>query len=299
MKKIICAVIFVGMLTAIGGCSLFGGDSKSEKEQEREKTRLLTERQLYERVQDLLDDESYELSVKNLQLLESRFPFGVYADQSQLEIIYAYYRSGDEDAAIAAAERFLRLHPDHRDADYAWYMKGLANYSLAPGLFSRFYSLDAATKDVEPARQSFREFQEFLWRYPDSPYAADAQVRMIYIKHVLARHELVVANYYVKRRAYVAAINRAKVVLEDFQNTKAVADALALMAYCYYELELPDFAEDNITVLKQNFPSHPSLDRRGEYRYAANFDFEQKSWLNRLSFGLIDAPRAPVFDNRS
>ena len=141
-------------------------------------------------MQSLLDKESFDLAVKNLQLLESRFPFGTYAEQSQLEIIYAYYRNNEEDSAIAAAERFIRLHANHPEVDYAWYMRGLANYSLKPGLLSRFYQSDKAQRDVASAERSFREFERFIQRYPDSLYAADARARMLYIKYVLARHEL-------------------------------------------------------------------------------------------------------------
>jgi outer membrane protein assembly factor BamD len=212
MNKLTTYGVFATLIILMAGCSVF--NSKDKTDEEREKARLLSEQQLYERVQEYFDDERFDLAVKNLQLLESRFPFGVYADQSQLEIVYAYYRDNNEDAAIAAADRFLRLHPRHPDADYAWYMKGLANYSLTPGLLSRFHQADQSARDVASARRSFREFQEFLRRYPDSVYAADARIRMVNIKDVLARHEMVVANYYVKRRAYTAAINRAKAVVE-------------------------------------------------------------------------------------
>jgi outer membrane protein assembly factor BamD len=296
MKKLTTYGVFATLIVLLAGCSIFGDKDKTDEE--REKARLLSEQQLYERVQEYLDDEKFDLAVKNLQLLESRFPFGVYADQSQLEIVYAYYRNNDEDAAIAAADRFLRLHPRHPDADYAWYMKGLANYSLAPGLLSRFYEADQSARDVASARRSFREFQEFLRRYPDSVYAADARVRMVNIKDVLARHELVVANYYVKRRAYTAAINRAKAVVEQYQKTEAVADAFALLVFSYHRLGLADLVDDNLAVLQANFPNHPSLDANGDYRYDADFDLNRRSWLNRLSLGLIDAPRAPIFDTR-
>lgn len=296
MNKITTYSMAFVLVFILAGCSVFGGGK--DKDEEREKARLLSEQQLYNRVQELLDDESFDLAVKNLQLLESRFPFGVYADQSQLEIVYAYYRNNDEEAAIAAADRFLRLHPDHPDADYAWYMKGLANYSLKPGLLSRFYQTDYAARDVESARRSFREFQEFLRRYPDSSYAADARVRMIHTKHVLSRHEILVANYYVQRRAYTAAINRAKDVIERFQNTEAVADAFSLLVYCYYEIGLDELAEDNLKVLKTNFSDHASLNENGEYRYAADFDRDDRSLMNRVSLGLLDTPRAPYFDSR-
>ena len=121
---------------------------------------------------------------------------------------------------------------------------------------------------------------------------------MIHIRHVLARHELVVANYYLERRAYTAAVNRAKTVLESYQGSDAVADALAVLAYAYHRLSLPQLAEDNVAVLRANFPDHSALDESGAFRYGADFDFSQRSWLNRVSRGLFDAPRAPQFDSR-
>ena len=288
--------LLMSLLLTMTACSWFGGGKKTDEE--REKARRLTEKQLYEKVQELLDEERFDLAVRNLQLLESRFPFGVYADQAQLEIVYAYYQNGDEQEAIAAADRFLRLHPDHRDADYAWYMKGLANYSLKPGVLSRFSATDHALRDVEPARQSFREFQAFLQRFPESPYAADARVRMVFIKDVLARNELVVANYYLKRKAYTAAINRAKGVILSHQNTQAIPDALALLAFSYYQLGLDQLAEGNLEVLKANYADHPSFDEAGVFRYSEVKSKASRSWLNRLSVGLLDAPKVPKFDSR-
>lgn len=292
-RRILCFLLLPSLMVGLTSCGIFG-----DSDDEREKTKILTEAQLYERVQELLDEKNYTLAVENLQLLESRFPFGVYADQAQLEIIYAYYKSGDEDAAIAAAERFLRLHPEHPDADYAWYMKGLANYILKPGLLARFAETDFAARDVQPAKISFREFEQFLIYFPDSPYAADARVRMINIKETLARHEIVVANYYIKRRAYNAAINRAKNALEEFSSTKAVGDALAVLAYCYYQTDLPELAEKQVAVLKLNFPDHQSFDEEGEFKYGEDYDAYEKSLLNRISLGFLDAPRPPVFDSR-
>ena len=285
------------LLLAIASCGIFGGKDKAA-DGERAKTNALTETQLYGRVQELLNDKSYELAVRNLQLLESRFPFGSYAEQAQLEIIYAYHQSGDDDAAVAAAERFLRLHADHPDADYAWYMKGLANYTLKPGLLARFYKTDYSARDVVPARQSFREFQQFLLRFPGSPYAADARARMIHIKHVLARHELTIANYYVKRHAYLGAINRAKTVLEQYPGAEANGDALALLGYAYSRVGLNDLADKNIALLKHNFPQHADFDAQGNYRYGSDYDPARRSLINRLSLGLFDPPRAPLFDSR-
>ena len=283
------------VLMSLSACGLFGGNKDDEA---RERARALTEKQLYEKAQDQLDRKSFDLAVQSLQLLESRFPFGVYAEQAQLEIIYAYFKSSNEEAAVSAAERFIRLHPAHPEVDYAWYMKGLASYPLAPGMLSRFYDRDFSARDIEPARQSFREFQEFLRRYPESQYAADARVRMVHIRNILARHEVLVANYYVKRKAYVAALNRAKTVLEKYQKTEAMADALALQAYCYSVLGLEREYQENLVVLKLNFPQHPSFTKTGEFKYGKNYERDSRSLLNRLTLGGLDAPSAPKFDNR-
>ncbi len=285
-------LMLLAVIACLGACGIFGG------EDEREKTNDLAEQELYERAQELLDDRLYDLAVTNLQLLESRFPFGRYATQSQLEIIYAYYQNSEEGAAVAAAERFLRLHPNHPRADYAWYMKSLANYTLKPGVLARFVLSDFSERQIKPVRQSFLEFSEFLRRYPDSQYAADARVRMIQAKHALARHEMHVANYYVTRRAFQAAVNRAQNVLSQYQKSDSMGDALALMAYCYQQLGEEELAESHLEVLRYNFPEHEALEADGSFKYAG-YDQNRRSRINRLTLGFIDAPRAPRFDSRS
>jgi outer membrane protein assembly factor BamD len=284
-------ISFFLLFLIISSCSIFDDDNKKDK------SNLLTEGQLYEQIQNLLNNNSYDLAIQNLQLLESRFPFGSYADQAQLDIIYAYYKNNDEGATITAAERFISLHPSHPDVDYAWYMKGLAKYSLKPGLLSRFYQADKASKDVESARNSFKEFSDFLYRYPKSIYASDALARMVYIKSILARHELVVANYYIKRKAYTAAINRAKTVIENYPKTEAVSDALAILIFCYYTIGITELADENFKILKLNFPDHESINDE-KFIYDSSFNLEKRSRLNKFSMGFIDPPKAPIFDSR-
>ena len=285
-------VSFFFLIFMISACSIFDDEKKKNE------SNLLTEVQLYEQIQTLLEKSSYDLAIQNLQLLESRFPFGNYADQSQLEIIYAYYQNGDEGAAIAAAERFISLHPEHPNSDYAWYMKGIANYPLKPGLLSRFYNSDKASRDVESARKSFNEFRSFLYRYPKSIYADDAFARMVYIKNILARHELVVANYYIKRRAYTAAINRAKNVIENYPKTEATSDAIAILIFCYNRVGLNNLADKNLQILKLNYPEHESI-VDGRFIYDLSFDRDKRSRLNIISMGLLDTPKAPIFDSRT
>ena len=148
--------------------------------------------------------------MRALQLLESRFPFGRYAEQAQLELIYAHYNNYEPAAAIEAADRFIRLHPQHPNVDYAFYMKGLAAYTQDQGLFDRWLPRDITKRDTGYAQEAFAEFAQLLARYPDSPYAPDARARMVHLRNLLARAEINVANYYFRRGAYVAALNRGR-----------------------------------------------------------------------------------------
>lgn len=257
----------------------------------------LTEKQIYEEAQRYLESDSFSLAVQNLQLLESRFPFGPYAEQAQLEIIYAHYRSLEPEAAIAAADRFIRLHPQHPNVDYAYYMRGLANYTEGEGLLERFIPTDMTQRDPGAAIQSFEDFRQLLQRFPNSKYAPDARARMIHLRNRLARYEINVANYYFKRKAYLAAANRGRYVVENLPQTTAVPDALAVMVQAYLLLGMNDLAERSLTVLRSNYPDHPSLDENGNFNSQVGVT-QQRSWLNKATLGLFDRYEPPKFDNR-
>lgn len=258
----------------------------------------MAEQELYNTAQQNLADKSFSLAVRNLQLLEARFPFGPYAEQAQLEIIYAYYRSFEPEAAIAAADRFIRLHPQHPNVDYAYYMKGLANYAEGEGFLDRFLPTDLTQRDPGAAIQSFEDFRQLLYRYPESQYAPDARARMLFLRNRLARYEINVANYYFKRGAYLAAANRGRYVVENFPQAPATADALAVMTQAYQLLGLEDLAADSFLVLKTNYPNHPSVDENGEFISAGNLLELDRSWINKATLGLFDHPEPPKFDNR-
>ncbi|MGK0498571.1 MAG: outer membrane protein assembly factor BamD [Oceanicoccus sp.] len=276
------------LLAALAGCS-----SDDDKPQN------MTEKELYEQAQKNLKNESFQLAVRNLQLLEARYPFGPYAQQAQLEIIYAHYRSYEPEAAIAAADRFIRLHPQHPNVDYSFYIKGLANYSEGEGFLNRFLPTDMTQRDPGAALQSFEDFRQLLGRYPNSPYAADAKARMVYLRARLARYEINVANYYFKRGGYMAAANRGRYVVENFPQTPATADGLAVMIQAYQLLELDDLANDSLSVLIKNFPQHPSLDENGQFISKFTIAQTEGSWLNKATFGLFDQSEPPKFDNRA
>lgn len=283
-------LIAILAIAALSGCSWFGGDDEIIADS--------GEQQMYREAQRHLKNGNYDLAVRTLQMLESRYPFGAYAEQSQLELIYAHYGAYEFAAATEAADRFIRLHPRHPSVDYAFYMKGLAAYDLEPSFFSRFIPSDDTKRDMSHIRTAFAEFSQLLARYPDSAYAPDARQRMIHMRNMLARNEIHVANYYFRRGAYVAALNRGRYVVEHLQQTPSVADGLAVMAQAYLLLDLPDLAQDSIDVLCQNYPEHPNLDPNCSFTSVYTMDGLQRSWINKATLGLFDPPKPPQFNYR-
>ena len=257
------------------------------------------EAQIYRQAERYLDSRNYDLAVRSLQALESRYPFGKYAEQAQLELIYAHYGAFETEAAIEAANRFIRLHPQHPNVDYAYYMKGLAATAADNDILARFLPLDKTRRDVSYAREAFAEFSQLVTRFPDSPYAPDAKARMVHLRNLLARHEINVANYYFRRGAYLAAANRGRYVVENFQRTPAVADGLAVMAQGYRLLGRDELAADATETLALNYPDHPALNKRGGLLSGYTLEGETRSWINRVSLGLFDPPRPPQFDTRA
>jgi outer membrane protein assembly factor BamD len=257
-----------------------------------------SEYELYQEAQRYLRNKNFELGVQALQLLESRFPFGRYAEQAQLELIYAHYNNFEHEAAIEAADRFIRLHPQHPNVDYAYYMKGLSAYTQDVGLFDNFLPRDITQRDTGYAREAFAEFAQLLARFPDSPYASDAKARMVHLRNLLARSEINIANYYFRRGAYLAAVNRGRFVVENFPQTPAVSDGLAVMVQGYMLLGLDELAQDSLDVLVLNYPAHPSVDSNGEFISSYTAEGPERSTMNVLTLGLVDRPRPPEFDSR-
>ena len=246
----------------------------------------LGEAELYRQAQTDLDNKSYTSAINKLKTLESRYPFGRFAEQAQLELIYAYYRNTEPEAARSSAERFIRLHPQHPSVDYAYYLKGLASFDQDRGLLARFLPLDMTKRDPGAARDSYNEFAQLTSRYPTSRYAPDAKQRMIYLRNLLAANEIHVADYYLRRQAYVAAANRGRYVVENFQGTPSVGDGLAVMTEAYQHMGLNELADSSLETLKLNYPDHPSLDG-GEF-VPREKEEDNRSWLSRATLGLIE-----------
>ena len=290
-SKCASQALLLSLLLFLSGCSWFGGDDD-------ELIADSGEQQMYREAQRHLKNENFSLAVRSLQGLESRYPFGQYAEQAQLELIYAHYSAYEFAAANEAADRFIRLHPRHPSVDYAYYMKGLAAYDIEPGFFSRFIPSDDTKRDVSHIQTAFAEFAQLLARFPDSAYAPDARQRMVHMRNMLARNEIHVANYYFRRGAYMAALNRGKYVVEHMQQTPSVADGLAIMGQAYLLLGLDDLAEDSIAVLCENYPDHPNLTSGCEFDSVYTMDGLQRSWINQATLGLFDPPKPPQFNYR-
>ena len=281
------SILGIFIILFVSACS-----SNEEMPDER-----LIEKELYDQAQSRLKSESYSTAIMSLEALESRFPFGRYAEQSQIEIVYAYYRNEDMEAARAAADRFIRLHPESENIDYAYYMKGLSSFTDGGGLFNRFLPIDHTKRDPGRAQESFSDFAQLLALYPDSPYSGDARSRMIYLRNNLAQYEIHVADYYTERRAYIAALRRAQYVVENFQGTPAVADGIAIMVECYLRLGLNELADTSLALLKENYPEHASIDTSGDF--IIRTEITNPSLLYTVTFGLVgdnavDPPLAPT-----
>jgi outer membrane protein assembly factor BamD len=244
-----------------------------------------TELEYYESSQTSLRSGNYQVAIAKLQRLESRFPFGRYAEQAQLELIFAYYKSGQAESARTAADRFVRLHPQHPNADYALYLRGMASFEEDQNFLERFLPLDPAKRDPSSSRESFNDFSQLVRRYPDSKYAPDAQRRLIYLKNLMAAYEIHVARYYIKREAYVAAANRARYVFEKFQGTPSVPDALTIMVEAYTYMGMPDLAKESTTVLSTNYPEYGLPDKSGRFTVNRSVNSPKRSWLNIITFG--------------
>jgi outer membrane protein assembly factor BamD len=207
----------------------------------------------YDQAQRRINAKNYFGAIESLEAIETRYPFGKYAEQAQVELIYVYFMNSENDASHAAAEKFIRLHPRHPNIDYAYFMKGLSSYTRDNTLMQRLTETDLSNRDVSGAKQSFSELTEFLTRFPDSQYASYAKQRNIYLRNMIARNELAAADYYLSIEAYVAAIRRAKYVIENIPNSSENYRALKVLEKSYKALGYSKLYDDVVRVINLNY----------------------------------------------
>ena len=222
-------------------------------------TRDWSATRLYQEAKDELNSGNYEQAIKYYESLEARYPYGAYSQQAQIESAYAYFKQDEAASAVAAIDRFLKLHPNHPNVDYAYYLKGLVYFNEDLGLFGKISGQDNSERDPKAARDSFDTFKELAQRFPESKYTPDGLARMKYLVNALASSEVHVARWYMRRGAYIAAANRAQFALQNYPEAPAIEEALFVMVKAYDALGMNDLRDDAERVMRRNFPKSAYL----------------------------------------
>lgn len=253
---------FLHAISIVLCLSLTGCGALKQQQDEDDPDTWSVER-LYEEAKNELGDSNWDSAINFYSKLETRFPYGQYAEQAQIEKAYAHYKNAEPELATVTVEQFIRLYPTHPKADYAYYLKGLINYNEDHSLMGRVMGRDdLSDRDPERARNALSAFRDLVRRYPDSRYSGDAERRMAHLRNALALHDLNVAQYYERRGAWVAVINRAKSVVENYETTPAVEDALGMMVRAYRQMGMEELAKDTERVIGSNFPESRFLSEK-------------------------------------
>ncbi len=241
------AVVVALFIAALAGCNLLP--------EVKDETASWSAERIYRTAHDALAEGNYTRAVKMFETLESRYPYGRYAQQALLEGAYANYRAGEAAAATSQCDRFISTYPNHPNVDYAYYLKGLVHFREDQGLLGYVYELDLSEREPKAMRESFAAFKELSEKFPDSRYAEDSIARMRYLTNSLALYEVKVGRYYFNRGAYVAAVNRAQAAITNYPRTPANEDALDLLVKSYDRLGLVQLRDDAKRVLASTFPN--------------------------------------------
>ena len=257
MTRSVTALAALLLSIALGGCQWLGDKNEPKKD--------WSAADYYKAAKEEFDNRNWDAAIKLYEQLESKYPFGRFAQQAQLEVAYAYYKQGESAQATAAVEKFIKLHPNHQNVDYALYLKALINFKEDLGPLARIVAQDLADRDPKAARESFEGFKELVTRFPESRYSPDARERMAYLVEALARHEVHVARYYLNRGAYLAAANRAQDAIVRFPNSPTHREALDIMIEAYDRMGMAQLRDDARKVLAKNFPAD-RMAQQGENR---------------------------------
>jgi outer membrane protein assembly factor BamD len=247
MRKSLLATVALVASLALPGCALFSSDPDDE-------TIGWSAQRLYGEAKDAMGSKEWAKAARYLEKLEARYPYGRYAQQAQLEVAYVHWKDGERASAIAAAERFIKLYPNHPHVDYAYYLKGLINFNEQQGMLTFLTTPDMSDRDPKASREAFAAFKEVMTRFPESKYAEDSAARMRYLVNALASHEVHVARYYMKRTAYLAAANRAQYAIQHYPQAPAVEEAVFILVRAYDALGMSDLRDAAERVMQKNFP---------------------------------------------
>jgi outer membrane protein assembly factor BamD len=246
-KNLFSAIITLFAVLSLAACSSVEDDQRKLVENQGASA-------LYKNAKKSMDAGNFSVAAQILSGIDSKFPFGPLSHQVQLDLIYSYYKTGDIEQTLATIDRFVRLNPNHADVEYALYMRGVTNMEQDNNLFQEVFGVDRSDRDPSKSREAFEDFRRLIEKHPDSKYAADAKQRMLHIKNRLAKYEIEVGRFYMRRQAWVAAANRGRYVLEYFPDTEQVQPALEIMVSSYNELGLDELKNNAIKTLMLNYP---------------------------------------------
>lgn len=249
---------FTRALVLVAAC--FAGLTSCASNNPGNQNTLASAETIYNLAKRSLNQGDFLTAIDTFEILGARYPFGTYTQQAQLDIAYAYLKQDEFDSAISAADRFIKLYPRSENIDYAYYIKGVSHFSRGASAMERIFPRDMAKVNQNWLRSAFAEFDTLVRRFPDSQYAPDSLDRMAYLKDEMARHELITAQFYYDRGAMVAVVNRVNYLLEHFDGSKHVPNALALMASAYQSLGQTDLKQNTLRVLALTDPEHPAVE---------------------------------------
>ena len=255
MQKKLSVLVVTCALLSLSACGLLPSKSDESKNVSASK--------LYAEAREEMDGAHYEAAIRLFENLEPNYPFGPYAAQAQMEIAYAHYKAQDQAEALASVERFIKLHPNHPNVDYMYYLRGLVNFNDQIGFMSFIYAQDPTERDPKATREAFAAFKELVDKFPNSKYAPDSIQRMNYLINAMAAYEVHVANFYYRRGAYLAALNRAQGAVTDYADSPAREEALFIMIRAYDKLGMLDLRDDTQRVFQKNYPSSHLLPGKG------------------------------------
>jgi outer membrane protein assembly factor BamD len=244
-------------------CALLGLSACGLLPEKADETKTWSAEKLYDEARQEMDGGHYDAAIKLFERLESNYPFGTYAAQAQMEIAYAQYKAQDQAQALAAVERFIKLHPNHPQVDYMYYLRGLINFNDQLGILSFVYEQDPTERDPKATREAFAAFKALVDKFPNSKYAPDSIARMKYLINAMASYEVHVANYYYRRGAYLASLNRAQGAVADYADAPAREEALFLIVRSYDKLGMYDLRDDAQRVFVKNYPNSHFLEGNG------------------------------------
>ena len=251
-KNLFTSVVAILIAVTLTACS-------SVEDEQRKVLESQGATALYKDAKRNMDAGNFSAAAQILASIDSKFPFGPLSHQVQLDLIYAHYKSGDVDQTLATIDRFVRLNPNHADVEYAIYMRGVTNMEQDSNLFQELFNVDRSDRDPSKSKEAFEDFRRLIEKHPDSKYADDAKQRMVHIKNRLAKYEIEVARFYMRREAWVAAANRGRYVLEYFPDTEQVQPALEIMVASYNELGLSELKTNAMKTLRLNYPQSEFL----------------------------------------